>query len=77
MAKHVGLPADFVDRLEQEWEKKHFKFSSLPLAICARVQRAAYYFETHIARLAEILCSDDQRVQSVKRFMARRSAIRT
>jgi DNA-binding MarR family transcriptional regulator len=43
-----------VDRLEEEWRKKHFNFSTLPLAICARVQRAAYYFETHIAGLASL-----------------------
>jgi len=54
MAKETGLRTDFVDRLEQEWQKKHFDFSTLPLAICARVQRAAYYFETHIAGLAAV-----------------------
>lgn len=52
--KKLGLQTDFVDRLEQEWQKKHFAFSTLPLAICARVQRAAYYFETHIAGLAGV-----------------------
>jgi DNA-binding MarR family transcriptional regulator len=56
MAKQIDLRADFVDRLEQEWQKKHFSFSTLPLAICARVQRAAYYFESHIAGLASICC---------------------
>jgi DNA-binding MarR family transcriptional regulator len=54
MVKETGLRTDFVDRLEQEWQKKHFGFSTLPLAICARIQRAAYYFETHIAGLAAI-----------------------
>jgi DNA-binding MarR family transcriptional regulator len=54
MAKETGLRTDFVDRLEQEWQKKRFAFSTLPLAICARVQRAAFYFETHIAGLAAV-----------------------
>jgi DNA-binding MarR family transcriptional regulator len=54
MAKQTGLRTDFVDRLEQEWQKKRFGFSTLPLAVCARVQRAAYYFETHIAGLADV-----------------------
>jgi DNA-binding MarR family transcriptional regulator len=43
---------DFVDRLEDEWRKKLFNFSMLPLAVGARLQRAAFYIESHIARLA-------------------------
>jgi len=54
MPRGTDSRTDFVDRLEQEWRKKHFNFSTLPLAICARVQRAAYYFETHIAGLASL-----------------------
>ena len=54
MPRGTDSRTDFVDRLEEEWRKKHFNFSTLPLAICARVQRAAYYFETHIAGLASL-----------------------
>ena len=54
MAKETCLRTDFVDRLEQEWQRKRFGFFTLPLAICARVQRSADYFETHIAGLAAL-----------------------
>ncbi len=42
--------SDFVDRLEKEWREKHFGFSALPLAICARIQRAAFYLEAELGR---------------------------
>lgn len=52
MKRYDGLHSDFVDRLEEEWRKKRFGFSALPLAISARIQRAAFYLEAEIGRLA-------------------------
>jgi DNA-binding MarR family transcriptional regulator len=52
MERHNGLRSDFVDRLEAEWRKKRFGFSALPLAITARIQRAAFYIEADLGRLA-------------------------
>jgi DNA-binding MarR family transcriptional regulator len=52
MVKQNGLHTDFVDRLEEEWRKKRFNYSTAPLAIGARIQRAAFYFQAQIGRLA-------------------------
>jgi DNA-binding MarR family transcriptional regulator len=52
MERYNGVPSDFVNRLEEEWRKKRFGFSAVPLAISARIQRAAFYLEAEIGRLA-------------------------
>ncbi len=52
MGKHDRASKDFVDRLEEEWEKKNFGYSTLPMAVSARIQRASFYLQSHIARLA-------------------------
>jgi DNA-binding MarR family transcriptional regulator len=52
MEKETSLQTDFVGRLEEEWRKKRFGFSTVPLAVAARLQRAAFYFQGHIGRLA-------------------------
>ena len=50
--KETSLRTDFVDRIERQWRKKRFNFSIMPLAIGARMQRAAFYFQAQIGRLA-------------------------
>jgi DNA-binding MarR family transcriptional regulator len=52
MERSDSSASDFVDRLEEEWRKKRFGFSAMPLAISARIQRAAFYLEAEIGRLA-------------------------
>jgi DNA-binding MarR family transcriptional regulator len=52
MVKENGPQNDFVGRLEQQLLKKRFKFSTVPLAISARLQRAAFYFQAGIGRQA-------------------------
>ncbi len=64
MAKSSSARTDFVDRLEEQWRKKRFDFSTLPLAISARVQRAASYFQAQIGRVAA------SRGLNVREFMA-------
>lgn len=52
MEKENSPRTDFVDRLEQQLRKKRFNFSTVPLAISARMQRAGFYFQAGIGRLA-------------------------
>jgi DNA-binding MarR family transcriptional regulator len=52
MEKRDDLRHDSVDRLEAEWRKKHFGFSAVPLAVGARIQRAAFYLEAELGRAA-------------------------
>ena len=52
MERHSRLRHDSVEELEAEWRKKRFGFSALPLAIGARIQRAAYYLEAELGRAA-------------------------
>lgn len=53
MVKEEKRPrADFVDRLEEQLRQKRLNFSYIPLAISARIQRAGFYFQAQIGRLA-------------------------
>jgi DNA-binding MarR family transcriptional regulator len=52
MVREKSLRTDFVERLEQQLRKKRFNFSTVPLAISARMQRGAFYFQAGIGRLA-------------------------
>ncbi len=64
MDRRDRLHPDSVARLEAEWRKKRFAFSALPLAIGARIQRAAFYMEAELGRAAA------QSRLSAREFMA-------